>query len=174
MSVITFSVMNGYLSVNHSSRAEVSGARADLREFAQGVRPAALGAGGLRAALPLLAARATVPVTVAVRVGRLPPAVESAIFFICSEALANVAKHAEATSASMEVSMELRDDADEVVVTVLDDGVGGADPRGSGLRGLADRVEALGGSMVVSDEPGGGTRLTAVVPVGAGAGGEVP
>nr|MBA2770247.1 sensor histidine kinase [Sporichthyaceae bacterium] len=101
-------------------------------------------------------------------------AVESAIFFICSEALANVAKHAEATSASMEVSMEPRDDDSQVVVTVLDDGVGGADPRGSGLRGLADRVEALGGSMVVSDEPGGGTRLTAVVPVGAGAGGEVP
>ncbi|MEO6714356.1 MAG: sensor histidine kinase, partial [Mycobacteriales bacterium] len=144
-------------------QAEVRGALAELDEFAQGIRPSALGAGGLRAAIPVLAARATVPVAVEVSVGRLPPAVESAIFFFCSESLANVAKHAHATRASVDVvGVE-----GHVVATVDDDGVGGADPRGSGLRGLADRVEALGGTMDVADAAGGGTRLTASMPTAA-------
>jgi signal transduction histidine kinase len=141
-------------------RAELRGARAELREFAQGIRPSALNTGGLRAALPMLAARATERVTLAVDVGRFSPPVEAAIYFFCSEALANVTKHAEASA----VSVEVRTEDGHLVAVVVDDGVGGADSRGSGLRGLADRIEALGGTMAVSDEVAGGTRLTARVP----------
>ena len=151
-------------------RAEVQGARTDLHAFAQGVRPTALGEGGLPAALPVLAARSGVPVTLTVAVGRLPPAVESALYFVCSEALANVGKHAGATGVTVVVRRD-GDDGDVSDVTVLaveDDGVGGADLRGSGLRGLADRVEALGGAMMVTDGPAGGTVLTARIPAQTG------
>ena len=151
-------------------RAEVQGARTDLHAFAQGVRPTALGEGGLPAALPVLAARSGVPVTLTVAVGRLPPAVESALYFVCSEALANVGKHAGATGVTVVVRRD-GDDGDVCDVTVLaveDDGVGGADLRGSGLRGLADRVEALGGAMMVTDGPAGGTVLTARIPAQTG------
>jgi signal transduction histidine kinase len=144
-------------------RDEVRGALAELDDFSQGIRPPALDAGGLRAAIPVLAERATVPVSVDVDVDRLPPAVEAAVFFFCSESLANVAKHAHATRASVDV---VGDDG-HVVATVADDGVGGADPHGSGLRGLADRIEALGGTMEVADLAGGGTHLIARVPVAA-------
>jgi signal transduction histidine kinase len=140
-------------------RAEVHGARTDLHAFAQGVRPTALGEGGLPAALPVLAARSGMAVTLTVTVGRLPPAVESALYFVCSEALTNVGKHAAATAVT--VVAQAGDDGDGTVLTVGDDGVGGADPRGSGLRGLTDRVEALGGAMMVTDGPAGGTVLTA-------------
>jgi signal transduction histidine kinase len=146
-------------------RAEVHGARTDLHAFAQGVRPTALGAGGLPAALPVLAARSGVPVTLTVTVGRLPPAVESALYFVCSEALTNVGKHAAATRVTV-VARRHGDDA--TVLTVEDDGVGGADPRGSGLRGLTDRVEAFGGTLVVTDGPAGGTVLTARIPTQPG------
>ncbi|MDX6260609.1 MAG: hypothetical protein QOH84_2297 [Kribbellaceae bacterium] len=141
--------------------AEVRGAQTELREFAQGVRPSALGSGGLAAALPALAARAPMRVDLTVAVDRLPPAVESALFFVCSEALTNIAKHAKATR--VQVSVESGPGA--VVATVVDDGVGGADPRGSGLRGLADRAEALDGQFSVGDRPGGGTLVVARVPV---------
>jgi signal transduction histidine kinase len=144
-------------------RAEVQGARTDLHDFAQGVRPTALGEGGLAEALPVLAARSGLPVSLTVTVGRLPPAVESALYFVCSEAMANVGKHARATSVTV-VVRRAREDGDVTVLTVEDDGVGGADPRGSGLRGLADRVEALGGAMSVTDGPAGGTLLTARIP----------
>jgi signal transduction histidine kinase len=128
------------------------------------VRPTAFGEGGLPAALPLLAARSGVPVTLTVTVGRLPPAVESALYFVCAEALTNVGKHAAATA----VTVVARASADVTVLTVEDDGVGGADPRGSGLRGLTDRVEALGGTMMVTDGPAGGTMLTARIPTQTG------
>lgn len=144
----------------HEVRAELSSARDELRKFAQGIRPSALDAGGLPAALPILAARASVPVTLVVDVGRLPPPIEAATFFLCSEALANVSKHAKASCAGVEL---LVDDG-HVVATVVDDGVGGADPRGSGLRGLTDRVEALGGTLLITEATGGGTRLTARIP----------
>ncbi|MFF4353047.1 sensor histidine kinase [Streptomyces sp. NPDC001530] len=137
--------------------AEVATARRELAQFAQGIRPQSLTAGGLGAALPLLADRAGLPVSVAVGVGRLPPPVEAAAYFVCAEALTNIAKHAAATRASVEVVAE----AGTIVVRVTDDGRGGADAQGSGLRGIADRVEALGGSITVGGGAAGGTLLVA-------------
>jgi len=95
---------------------------------------------------------------------RLPEPVESAAYYVVAEALANVAKYASATSVSVSVNRQ----NGRAVVDVSDDGVGGADPaRGSGLRGLADRVEALGGALVVESPPGAGTRLHAEIPCGS-------
>jgi signal transduction histidine kinase len=93
--------------------------------------------------------------------GRLDPTVEAAVYFLCSEALANVGKYAEASQVTIDVAR-----LDErVVVSIEDDGIGGADAsRGSGLRGLADRVEALGGQLSVRSPMGGGTRLDAAIP----------
>ncbi|MGH6691614.1 MAG: sensor histidine kinase, partial [Gammaproteobacteria bacterium] len=142
-------------------RAEVHGAQDELREFAQGIRPPLLGSGGLEAAVPVLAARGTVQVHAEVAVGRLAPAIESAVYFVCAEGLTNVAKHA----AADEAWVSLRVDAGEVVARVVDDGVGGADPRGLGLRGLADRVEALGGHLWIDERSTGGTVLEARIPV---------
>ncbi|MER5472961.1 hypothetical protein [Streptomyces sp. NPDC002685] len=141
--------------------AEVATARRELAQFAQGVRPQSLTAGGLGAALPLLADRARLPVTVTVGVCRLPPPIEAAAYFVCAEALTNVAKHAAATWAGVEVIAE----AGDVVVRVSDDGRGGADAKGSGLRGIADRVEALGGSITVGGGTAGGTLLIAKIPI---------
>jgi signal transduction histidine kinase len=141
---------------------ELDEARRELREFAHGVHPAALTDGGLVPALELLAERSALRLELRGAVGRLPAPVEAALFFVCSEAFANVVKHAE-TSA---VSVELRADRDRVVVAVADDGIGGAVPgRGSGLRGLADRVEALGGSLRVESPAGDGTRVVAEIPL---------
>jgi signal transduction histidine kinase len=140
---------------------ELRGARAELRDFAQGIRPSALTEGGLGAALPELAGRAGIPVELEISVGTVPPAVEAAVYFVCAEALANAAKHAEASSVTVSVSQS----SDRVSLTVVDDGVGGADlGKGSGLRGLADRVEALGGRLSVRSPVGGGTRLDATIP----------
>ena len=139
---------------------ELSTARAELGEFAQGIRPHALDSGGLAAALPLLAQRSITPVELVVNVDRLDPAVEAALYFFCSEALANIAKHAQARRVSIAVTRE----GNLVVATVIDDGLGGADPNGLGLRGLADRIEALGGRMSVADASGGGTVLAARMP----------
>ena len=143
---------------------ELRGARAELRDFAQGIHPRALAEGGLGAALPDLAGRAGIPVELDISVGTLPAAVEAAVYFVCAEALANVAKHAEASSVTISVSPS----RGRLFLTLLDDGVGGADPgKGSGLRGLADRVEALGGQLSVRSPMGGGTRLDATIPVDA-------
>jgi signal transduction histidine kinase len=140
--------------------AQLDAARRELREFAHGVHPATLTVDGLMPALVLLAERSPVPVDVRGEVERLPAAIEAALYFVCSEALANVAKHAEAASASI----ELREEHGRVFVTVVDDGVGGASAsRGSGLRGLADRVQALGGEFRVESPPGTGTRVTAEI-----------
>jgi signal transduction histidine kinase len=140
--------------------AEVAAGQAELRQFAHGVRPALLGAGGLAAALPSLAEQAGPTTDVSVRVGRLVPAVEAALYFVCAEALSNVAKHAGASKAAVDV----RDENGSVIATITDDGRGGADPRGSGLRGLADRVDALGGAFRVADGPSGGTVVEARIP----------
>ena len=138
-------------------------ARTELRDLAHGVHPAALAEGGLAAAFPALAQRAPLPVEVSVRVGRLPPAVEATVYFVCSEALTNVAKHASAQHASVVVTGDLL----HVEATIADDGVGGADPtRGSGLRGLVDRVEALGGRLLVKSPPAGGTEVVVTIPLG--------
>jgi signal transduction histidine kinase len=144
---------------------ELDEARRELREFAQGVHPATLTERGLVPALALLAGRSTIPVAVEGTIERLPEPIEAALFFVCSEALANVAKHAAASRASI----DLREEPGGVSVTVVDDGVGGANPgHGSGLRGLADRVEALGGRLSVESPPGGGTRIVGELPLASG------
>jgi signal transduction histidine kinase len=141
---------------------ELRGARAELRDFAQGIRPSALTQGGLEAALPELSGRAGIPVELEISVGTVPPAVEAAVYFVCAEALANAAKHAEAARVTLSVSQSNH----RLSLMVVDDGVGGADPaQGSGLRGLADRVEALGGRLSLRSPKGGGTRLDATIPV---------
>jgi signal transduction histidine kinase len=143
---------------------ELRGARAELRDFAQGLHPNALTEGGLETALPELTGRAGIPVELEISVGTIPPAVEAAVYFVCAEALANVAKHAEAASVTISVSQS----STGLLLTLVDDGVGGADPgQGSGLRGLADRVEALGGLLSVRSPTGGGTRLNTTIPVDA-------
>jgi signal transduction histidine kinase len=141
---------------------DVAASRVQLQEFAQGIRPRALTEGGLRPALTQLAERSSVPVKVDVPAARFAPAHELVAYFICSEALANVAKYAGASQARVSVfASEYR-----LRVRVSDDGVGGADARrGSGLQGLQDRVEALGGRLRVESPPGGGTRVEAVLPI---------
>jgi signal transduction histidine kinase len=143
-------------------RAELRGALDELREFAQGIRPPLLGSGGLGAALPVLAERGSVPVQLEIAVGRLAPAIESAVYFVCAEGLTNIAKH----SAANQAWVSVRVDSGDVIARVVDDGTGGADPGGLGLRGLADRVEALGGSLRV-DSDTGGTVVEARTPVDA-------
>ena len=142
--------------------AELGDARRELQEFAHGVQPAALTEHGLMPALTALAQRSVLPVDVQGEIGRLPDAVEAALYFVCSEALTNAAKHARATRVTIEVSGKPR----QVAVVVTDDGIGGASlSGGTGLRGLADRVEALGGRLDVDGEPGSRTRVAAVLPV---------
>jgi signal transduction histidine kinase len=143
---------------------ELGEARRELREFAQGVHPAALSERGLVPALSLLAERAPVPVEIKGEVGRLPEPIEAALFFVCTEALTNVAKHALASRAWV----ELMEERGRVVATIVDDGIGGANPgHSSGLRGLADRVEALGGRLLVESPRTGGTRLVVEIRVPA-------
>jgi signal transduction histidine kinase len=135
----------------------------ELRELARGLHPAVLSDHGLRAAIEAVADRAPVPVTVDVPAGeRLPETIEAAAYFVVCEALTNVAKYAHASEARVRVE---RGDG-HATVEVVDDGVGGADERGgSGLRGLADRVEALGGRLVVTSPVGEGTAVRAQLPV---------
>jgi signal transduction histidine kinase len=144
------------------ARREIASSLAELREVAQGLHPAVVSGHGLEVALEQLAARAAVPVRLMVAVGaRLPEALEVAAYYLVSESLANVAKYAQATVASVEVTRR----EDDLLVEIVDDGVGGADEnRGSGLRGLADRVEALGGKLRVWSPIGGGTRVRAEIP----------
>jgi signal transduction histidine kinase len=142
-------------------RRALQGTRASLAEFARGVHPRTLTQSGLAPALTELCEHSPVPVQLRVREERLAPTVEAAVYFVCSEALANVAKHARASRVG--VGVERR--AGLVVLEVQDDGDGGADPAGSGLRGLADRVEALQGRLRVESPPGGGTLLVAEIPL---------
>ena len=140
---------------------ELRGVRANIQMLAEGLHPAALLDGGLNGALAALATGSTIPVEVVARAGRLPPAVEAAAWFVCSEALANVAKHSAASCARVRAAR--RDDV--LGIEISDDGRGGADPaRGSGLRGVAERVEALGGRVWVADRLGGGTVVAAELP----------
>ncbi len=141
---------------------ELTTALEELRELARGIHPAVLTDRGLGPALESLVTRTPVPVEVdAPLEERLPAPVEAAAYYVVSEALANVAKYANASQAAVRVSRA----NGLAVVEVEDDGVGGADPsRGSGLRGLADRVEALAGRLAVDSEPGRGTRIRAEIP----------
>jgi signal transduction histidine kinase len=139
---------------------ELAESLAELRELARGLHPAVL-EHGLGAALGALADRSAVVTTVTCEVQRLPEAVELAAYFVASEALANVAKYSHATQATVRV---WREDG-HASIEIADDGVGGADAaRGSGLRGLADRVEALDGSLRVVSPQGAGTVVTAELP----------
>ena len=135
----------------------------ELQEMSRGIHPANLARGGLRTALRGLARRSPVPVEVdATSDTRLPEPIEVAVYYVASEALANAAKHAHATR--IEVSLAPRNG--NLLLSIRDDGVGGADPaRGSGLTGLTDRVEALGGRIQVRSPPGDGTEITAELPV---------
>jgi signal transduction histidine kinase len=144
------------------ARGEVAASLAELRELAHGIHPAVVSGHGLDVALEQLAARSPVPVKLRVETqGRLPERLEVAAFYLVSESLTNVGKYAEASAASVAI---MRTDR-QLVVEIVDDGVGGADTeRGSGLRGLADRVEALGGRLRVWSPPGGGTRVRAELP----------
>jgi signal transduction histidine kinase len=134
----------------------------DLRNLARGIHPAVLTEGGLRPALLSLAERSPVPAHVAAAPSeRLPSTVEATAYFIVSEALVNAAKHARASSVTISVARC----SEHLEVSVLDDGVGGADAaRGSGLGGLADRAAAVGGALSVESPPGGGTHVTARIP----------
>ena len=144
----------------------------ELRELARGIHPAILTDRGLTPALEALATRAPLPVEVSgLPSDRLPEAIEAATFYVVSESLANVAKYASASRARVELA---RDDG-LLVVEVSDDGVGGADAgKGSGLRGLADRVEALGGHLHVSSEAGRGTTVRAELPMSSEGLGQAP
>jgi signal transduction histidine kinase len=137
----------------------------EVREIAHGVHPRILSSGGLAPALETLARRSRVPVTVDMQTdARLPENVEVTAYYVASEALTNAAKHAGAS----DVRITVNADDGQIVLTIRDDGVGGADPaRGSGLIGLQDRVAALGGALAVYSEPGAGTVLTAQIPVAA-------
>ena len=141
---------------------ELRHARTELDELAQGIHPRALVEGGLAQALPKLADLAGVPVHLDVDVDRLPPAIEAAIYFVCAEGLTNAAKYAGAAKAKVSVTRT----TSEVATEIADDGVGDADPgRGSGLRGLSDRLETLGGTLTIDSPAGRGTRLHATLPV---------
>jgi signal transduction histidine kinase len=144
------------------TREEVSASLDQLRDIARGIYPAVLSGHGLAVALESLAANAAVPVSI--RVGlteRLPEPVEVAAYYIVSEALANIGKHAHASTATVCVDR----DADRLVVEVIDDGIGGANIfGGTGLRGLRDRAEVLGGNVSIANSPGGGTTIRAEIP----------
>jgi len=140
---------------------QLQGAVEELRELARGVHPAILTEDGLAAALESLASRTPFPVELDVAEERLPPQVEATAYFLACEALANVVKHANASKATIRAGRR----NGLLVVEVSDDGVGGVDAEaGSGLRGLADRVEALGGRLRIDSPPGGGTRIGGEIP----------
>jgi signal transduction histidine kinase len=141
---------------------QLQGSLLDMRRLARGLHPRILEDDGLAAALSTVADGLAIPVHVEIARCPMPGDVEAAAYFVCSEALANVAKYARASKASVSVTCTER----LVIVSVEDDGVGGADfDHGTGLRGLADRVETLGGTFAVRSEPGAGTLLTAEIPL---------
>jgi signal transduction histidine kinase len=153
-----------------AARRDLAGARehldqalSELRELARGIHPAVLSDRGLKAAVEALVNRAPVPVEVYdIPDARLPEPVETAAYYLIAEAVTNVAKYAQASH----VAVSVRPENGHLAVRVSDDGVGGADPAsGTGLRGLSDRVEALHGRLLVDSPRGGGTRITAEIPV---------
>ena len=141
--------------------AELRRTLAELRELARGIHPVILSEAGLGPALASLAERSPIPVTVtAAPPGRLPPHVEETAYYVACEALTNAAKHAHAAT----ITINAQQHDGRLLVEVGDDGVGGADPDGSGLRGLADRVAAHDGRLHVHSPPGQGTRISAELP----------
>ena len=152
----------GLESLIESAAKEAREALVELRELARGIHPAILTETGLAGAIQALVERSPVATTMtAVPAGRFPAAIEATAYFVVSEALANVAKHAAAGHAEVTI----REAAGRLVVRVSDDGAGGARPDGgSGLRGLADRVASAGGLLRIDSPPGAGTRLEADIP----------
>jgi signal transduction histidine kinase len=166
---LQLSLLEEQLADDHSAAVQLEQARREidtsldeLREIARGIHPAVVSGHGLAVALEQLAARAPVPVHLSVAIeGRLPEEVEVAAYYLISESLANIGKYAQASSATVEVARG----NGHIWVEVVDDGIGGADTEdGSGLRGLADRVEALGGRLRVWSPRGAGTRVRAEIP----------
>jgi signal transduction histidine kinase len=145
------------------ARNELAASLRELRDLARGIHPAILSDRGLRAALEALTAQAPLPVELVVQPGGRPPEpVELAVYYLVSEALTNILKHSDATSACVSVARR----GGRLVVEVADDGAGGADRgTGSGLPGLTDRIEALGGRLDVSSPLGAGTTLRAEIPL---------
>jgi len=146
--------------------SETQQAIEDLRELGAGLHPSVLTHRGLRAAISSLTARAPLPVTLDIGGERFAPIVEATGYFVVAEALANVAKHAGASEASVTVTT----DGQRLEIAVADDGQGGASidrAQGSGLAGLEDRVGAVGGTLSVESPAGGGTRVTALLPLAA-------
>lgn len=140
---------------------ELASGLQDIRELAGGLHPSMLTERGLVAALKALALRSPVPIELNASADRrLPDAVEAAAYYVVAEALANIHKHAGARSVQVTVTADAR----RLAVVVVDDGVGGADENGAGLRGLADRIQALDGRLTVESPRGGGTRLHAEIP----------
>jgi signal transduction histidine kinase len=130
-----------------------------------GIHPAVLTRGGLAAAVQAVAGRASVPVVVEITYERYPNSVELAAYFVAAEALTNVAKYARASAARVTTTRT----ASHLVLTIDDDGIGGARPSaGSGLAGLADRLAALDGTLTVSSQPGDGTHIRAEIPLSTG------
>jgi signal transduction histidine kinase len=151
------------MTLLQAAREELTQALSELRELARGIHPAVLTERGLTYALTTLAERAPVEVVLDLQLDRRPPpAIEAAAYYVVAEALANVAKYAQATTATVSVTT----DGERLRVEVRDDGLGGADASaGSGLRGLDDRVQAFGGSLRVISPPGQGTRILAELPL---------
>jgi signal transduction histidine kinase len=144
------------------AREEAQLAVRELRELAHGLHPTLLSDCGLGTALEALATRAPLPVNISgVPAGRLPSAVESTAYYVTAEALTNVAKHAQAGEAFVHLSLE----DDRLRLQIGDDGVGGADTSGTGLRGLRDRVDALDGALEVDSPAGGGTTVRVELPL---------
>ncbi|MBI3745468.1 MAG: sensor histidine kinase [Chloroflexi bacterium] len=142
----------------------VAAAIAEVRELARGLDPSILREAGLGAAIQSLADHSSIPVRVNVDLDRrLPATAETAAYFVAAEALANVAKHADASTVTVTAG---RHDG-ILTLEVVDDGIGGADIEGSGLRGLADRVAAVGGTLSLESPRGSGTRLSARIPCGS-------
>ena len=140
---------------------EMRCAAEDIANLVGGIAPRSLGSGRLRQALEELAVRSPVPVTVTVGAGADGDQdAETTLFYVCSEALVNVVKHA----AAEQVSIAIDSSGDDLVMVVSDDGCGGADPAGFGLQGLADRLAARRGRLRVESPPGAGTVLTATTP----------
>ncbi|MFL5715166.1 MAG: GAF domain-containing protein [Chloroflexota bacterium] len=151
------------LSLDQAS-ADAKAALSELRELARGIHPQILTHAGLGPAIDSLAARSPVDVRVEIGATRFSPVIEGAVYFTVSEALTNIAKYAEANSALVRVAWG----GDQLILEIADDGIGGADPAsGTGLRGLADRLASIDGSLEVVSPVGGGTRLLARIPAPA-------
>jgi signal transduction histidine kinase len=143
------------------ARAEAGAAIAELRDLARGIAPPVLADRGLGAAVEALGRRAAIPVELELTIDRRPlPVLETAAYFVVAEALTNVAKHAPGATARVRVAL----DDQRLLVSVADDGPGGADSNGGGLTGLRGRVEALDGELHVVSEPGAGTTISAELP----------